>query len=29
MYLGILEADRFVAEEMKLKVCKEYFRRLI
>ena len=27
-YLGILEADRFVGEEMKLKVSKEYFRRL-
>ena len=27
-YLGILEADRFLEEEMKLKVYKEYFRRL-
>ena len=27
-YLGILEADRFLGEEMKLKVSKEYFRRL-
>ena len=27
-YLGILQADRFLGEEMKLKVCKEYFRRL-
>ena len=27
-YLRILEADRFVGEEMKLKVSKEYFRRL-
>ena len=27
-YLGILEADRFLEEEMKLKVSKEYFRRL-
>ena len=26
--LGILEADRFLGEEMKLKVSKEYFRRL-
>ena len=26
--LGILEADRFSGEEMKLKVSKEYFRRL-
>ena len=27
-YLGILEADRFLGEEMKLKVSREYFRRL-
>ena len=27
-YLGILEADRFLGEEMKLKVSKEYFRSL-
>ena len=27
-YLGILEADRFLGGEMKLKVSKEYFRRL-
>ena len=27
-YLGILEAERFLGEEMKLKVSKEYFRRL-
>ena len=27
-YLGILLADRFLGEEMKLKVSKEYFRRL-
>ena len=27
-YLGILEADRFLGEEMKLKGSKEYFRRL-
>ena len=27
-YLRILEADRFLGEEMKLKVSKEYFRRL-
>lgn len=27
-YLGILEADRFLEEEMKLKVFKGYFRRL-
>ena len=27
-YIGILEADRFLGEEMKLKVSKEYFRRL-
>ena len=27
-YLGILETDRFLGEEMKLKVSKEYFRRL-
>ena len=26
-YLGILEADRFLGKEMKLKVSKEYFRR--
>ena len=26
-YLGILEADRFLGEEMKLKVSKKYFRR--
>ena len=26
--LGILEADRFLGEELKLKVSKEYFRRL-
>ena len=25
-YLGILEADRFLGEEMKLKVSKEYFK---
>ena len=27
-YLGILKADRFLGEEMKLKVSREYFRRL-
>ena len=27
-YLGILEADRFLGEKMKLKVSKKYFRRL-
>ena len=27
-YLGILQAERFLGEEMKLKVSKEYFRRL-
>ena len=27
-YLGILEAGRFLGEKMKLKVSKEYFRRL-
>ena len=27
-YLGILEAETFLGEEMKLKVSKEYFRRL-
>ena len=27
-YLGILEAERYLGEEMKLKVSKEYFRRL-
>ena len=27
-YLGILQADKSVGEEMKLKVSKEYFRRL-
>ena len=27
-YLGILGADRFLGQEMKLKVSKEYFRRL-
>ena len=27
-YLGILEADRFLGEVMKLKVSKEYFRGL-
>ena len=27
-YLRILEADRFLGQEMKLKVSKEYFRRL-
>ena len=27
-YLGILEKDRFLGEEMKLKVSKEYFRGL-
>ena len=27
-YLGILEACRFLEEEVKLKVSKEYFRRL-
>ena len=27
-YLGIFEADRFLGEEMKWKVSKEYFRRL-
>ena len=26
-YLGILEADRFLREEIMLKVSKEYFRR--
>ena len=28
MYLGILEADRFLEEELKLRVSKEHFRRL-
>ena len=28
MYLGILEADKSLEEEMKLKVSKEHFRRL-
>ena len=27
-YLGILETDRFLGEEMNLKVCKDYFGRL-
>ena len=27
-YLGILESDRFMYEEMKTKLSKEYFRRL-
>ena len=27
-YLGILEAERFLGEEMNMKVSKEYFRRL-
>ena len=27
-YLGILEPDRYLGEEMKVKVSKEYFRRL-
>ena len=27
-YLGLLEEDRVLGEEMKLKVSKEYFRRL-
>ena len=27
-YIGSLEAERFLEEEMKLKVPKEYFRRL-
>ena len=27
-YLGIVEAERFLLEKMKLKVSKEYFRRL-
>ena len=27
-YLGILEADRFLGEKMKLKVSNEYFRML-
>ena len=27
-YLGVLEAERFLGEEMKLKVSKEHFRRL-
>ena len=27
-YIGILEADRFLGEEMKQKVSKEYFRML-
>ena len=27
-YLQIVEADRFLGEEMKLKVSKEYFKRL-
>ena len=27
-YLGILEADKFLGQEMKLKVSKEYFRTL-
>ena len=28
MYLGILEADKFLGDEMKLKVSKEYLRML-
>ena len=28
MYLGILEADRFLEQELKLRVSKEHFRRL-
>ena len=28
MYLGILRADKFLEEKMKLNVSKEYFRRL-
>ena len=27
-YLGILEADRFLGQDMKLKVPKKYFKRL-
>ena len=27
-YLGILEADRFLGEDMRLRISKEYFRRL-
>ena len=27
-YLGILEVEKFLEEEMKLKVSEEYFRRL-
>ena len=27
-YLGILEAEKFLREQMKLKVSKEHFRRL-
>ena len=27
-YLGILESDKFLGEEMKLKVSKKYFKRL-
>ena len=27
-YLGVLEAERFLGEDMKLKVSKVYFRRL-
>ena len=27
-YLGILEAEKFLGEEINLKVSKEYFRRL-
>ena len=27
-YLGILEVEKFLGEEMKLKVSEEYFRRL-
>ena len=28
IYLGILEADKFLAEKLKLNVLKEYIRRL-
>ena len=28
-YLGILEADKYLEEKMKLNVLKEYIRRLI
>ena len=27
-YVGILEAEKVLEETMKLKICKEYFRRL-